>query len=118
MRWNTYSEYLNRRYSKKLYRIGVDGGFSCPNRCKNGSGGCTYCDGSGSVAVYQRGEEKGRNLPQVHLARHGRDAGPIGASSWRTHWLCGGEGPRRKATAPAGIQAQAVEAAWSQGVCA
>ena len=27
MRWNTYSEYLNRRYSKKLYRIGVDGGF-------------------------------------------------------------------------------------------
>lgn len=62
MRWNTYSEYLNRRYSKKLYRIGVDGGFSCPNRCKNGSGGCTYCDGSGSVAVYQRGEEKGYEL--------------------------------------------------------
>ena len=59
MRWNTYSSYLNKKYSKKLYRIGVDGGFSCPNRGKKGEGGCIYCDGSGSVAVYQRSEEKG-----------------------------------------------------------
>ena len=62
MRWNSYSSYLKKRYSKKLYRIGVDGGFSCPNRCENGEGGCIYCDGSGAVAVYQREEEKGYSL--------------------------------------------------------
>ena len=37
--------------------MGVDGGFSCPNRTKERQGGCTFCDGTGSIAVYQRTSE-------------------------------------------------------------
>lgn len=58
-RWNSYPEYLKRKYGHPIYRIGVDGGFNCPNRDKGHHGGCTFCDGTGSVAVYQRNTESG-----------------------------------------------------------
>lgn len=56
-RWNNYKEYLLKKYGTTLYRVGVDGGFSCPNRSPERRGGCTFCDGTGSVAVYQRTTE-------------------------------------------------------------
>ena len=56
-RWNNYREYLLKKYGTSLYRVGVDGGFSCPNRTKERQGGCTFCDGTGSIAVYQRTSE-------------------------------------------------------------
>lgn len=55
--WNNYKDYLERKYGAPLYRIGVDGGFNCPNRREDHSGGCSFCDGTGSVAVYQRTSE-------------------------------------------------------------
>ena len=58
-RWTNYSEYLKRRHGHSVYRIGVDGGFSCPNRRSDKTGGCAFCDGTGSVAVYQRKAESG-----------------------------------------------------------
>ena len=56
-RWNNYREYLLNIYGTSLYRVGVDGGFSCSNRTKERQGGCTFCDGTGSIAVYQRTSE-------------------------------------------------------------
>ena len=56
-RWNNYREYLLNKYGTSLYRVGVDGGFSCPNRTQERQGGCTFCDGTGSIAVYQRTSE-------------------------------------------------------------
>ena len=56
-RWNNYREYLLNKYGTSLYRVGVDGGFSCPNRTKERQGGCTFCDGTGSIAVYQTTSE-------------------------------------------------------------
>lgn len=58
-RWNTYRRYLEENYGGSVYRIGIDGGFSCPNRHDDGSGGCTYCDATGSKATYLRPEECG-----------------------------------------------------------
>ncbi len=58
-RWNTYSSYLKKKYGAPVYRIGVDGGFSCPNRDASRHGGCAFCDGTGSIAVYQRASESG-----------------------------------------------------------
>ena len=58
-RWNSYPEYLKRKYGYPIDRIGVDGGFNCPNRTNAHQGGCTFCDGTGSVAVYQRNTESG-----------------------------------------------------------
>jgi radical SAM protein (TIGR01212 family) len=52
--WRTYKQYLIDTYSTSVYRIGVDGGFSCPNREKDRSGGCVFCDGTGASATYQR----------------------------------------------------------------
>ncbi len=49
----SYSEYLRKRYGRPAYRVGVDAGFSCPNR-QGGRGGegCTYCESTGARAVY------------------------------------------------------------------
>jgi uncharacterized protein len=48
-----YSQYLKEKYGETVYRIGVDGGFSCPNRGKNrNSPGCSYCDVYGVRAAY------------------------------------------------------------------
>ena len=53
-----YSRYLRDKYGVPAYRVGVDGGFSCPNRAADLSGGCAYCDGLGASAVYHRTEEQ------------------------------------------------------------
>lgn len=52
-----YSRYLKQLYGRPAFRVGIDAGFSCPNR-KNGrnSAGCTYCDAFGARAMYQRTE--------------------------------------------------------------
>lgn len=56
--WRDYTSYLEQRYGRRVYRIGIDGGFSCPNRTQNRTGGCIYCDAKGSSAVYQRNDER------------------------------------------------------------
>lgn len=58
-RWRSYKSYLEERFHVPVYRIGIDGGFSCPNRDKDGRGGCSFCDGTGAVAVYHRQSESG-----------------------------------------------------------
>jgi radical SAM protein (TIGR01212 family) len=46
---------LKNKYGTPTYRIGVDGGFSCPNRgADRRDGGCSFCDEFGSQAAYQR----------------------------------------------------------------
>lgn len=44
--YNHYSAYLRERYNgQKVYKVIVDGGFTCPNRDgSKGFGGCTYCN--------------------------------------------------------------------------
>ncbi len=54
----SYGSYLKDKYGDKVYRIGVDTGFSCPNRGKNRlKPGCTYCDEMGSRAPYLGDEQ-------------------------------------------------------------
>lgn len=56
--YRSYRAFLEEKYGERVYRLGVDGGFSCPNRKGDGSGGCSFCDGTGSKAAYQRREER------------------------------------------------------------
>ncbi|MGH4037198.1 MAG: TIGR01212 family radical SAM protein [Sphaerochaeta sp.] len=56
-RWNTYTQYLIDTYGCSVYRVGVDGGFSCPNRELDRSGGCNFCDGTGASPTYYRTKE-------------------------------------------------------------
>ncbi|MCF0237786.1 MAG: TIGR01212 family radical SAM protein [Sphaerochaetaceae bacterium] len=56
----SYSSYLQEKYGHPIYRVGVDGGFSCPNRFgKEKKGGCVYCDSNGATAAYLRTKESG-----------------------------------------------------------
>jgi radical SAM protein (TIGR01212 family) len=51
--YNNYGAYLKRKYGKKVYRIGIDGGFSCPNRGSDRSKpGCSFCPGDGARSPY------------------------------------------------------------------
>lgn len=47
--YRSYNQYIQDTYHQKGYRISIDGGFSCPNRSQDRTtGGCTFCDASGS----------------------------------------------------------------------
>ena len=49
MLYNNLSTYLREKYGKRLKKICIDGGFSCPNRDgKCGTGGCIYCGERGA----------------------------------------------------------------------
>jgi uncharacterized protein len=48
----THSAYLRGRYGKSVYRVAVDGGFSCPNRADRGSPGCAFCAVDAGRAPY------------------------------------------------------------------
>ncbi|MBQ8528254.1 MAG: hypothetical protein IJ459_00805 [Clostridia bacterium] len=44
MRYNNLSSYFRDKYGRRLSKICIDGGFSCPNRDgKCGSGVCIFC---------------------------------------------------------------------------
>ncbi len=43
-RYNSYGEWLKLRFGETVYKVSVDGGFTCPNRDGTlARGGCTYC---------------------------------------------------------------------------
>ena len=49
MLYNNLSSYLKERYSKKIKKLCIDGGFSCPNRDgRCGVGGCIFCGERGA----------------------------------------------------------------------
>ena len=49
MLYNNLSGYFREKYGKRLGKICIDGGFSCPNRDgKCGTGGCIYCGERGA----------------------------------------------------------------------
>ncbi|MFO8001140.1 MAG: TIGR01212 family radical SAM protein [Marinilabilia sp.] len=42
---NDYSSYLRRRFPRRVQKISIDAGFTCPNRDgSRGEGGCTFCN--------------------------------------------------------------------------
>ena len=49
MRYNNLSEFFRNRYGRRLDKICIDGGFTCPNRDGTcGVGGCIFCGERGS----------------------------------------------------------------------
>jgi radical SAM protein (TIGR01212 family) len=49
MVYNNLSTYFREKYGRRLKKICIDGGFSCPNRDgKCGTGGCIFCGERGS----------------------------------------------------------------------
>ena len=45
IRYNTYGNFLKKQFGCRVYKVSVDGGFSCPNRDGTvAAGGCAYCN--------------------------------------------------------------------------
>ncbi len=60
-----YSQYLKNTFGFKIYKVTLDGGFTCPNLDgSKGWGGCTFCDETGSSS---RAQEKGDTITQQVL---------------------------------------------------
>ncbi|MBQ6381419.1 MAG: TIGR01212 family radical SAM protein [Clostridia bacterium] len=46
MKYLSFNEYCKARFGCKVYKLSVDGGFTCPNRDgTKATGGCTFCAG-------------------------------------------------------------------------
>jgi radical SAM protein (TIGR01212 family) len=55
-RFYDLKSYFSNRFHDRVYKISLDAGFTCPSRDGNcTTGGCTYCDGRGSL-LRQRGQ--------------------------------------------------------------
>ena len=54
----TVDEYCRKTYGKKLYKLALDGGFTCPNRDGTlGTGGCIFCSRGGSGEFAEGGSD-------------------------------------------------------------
>ena len=43
--YNPLSDYLKARFGRKVFKVSLDSGLTCPNRDgTKGVGGCTYCE--------------------------------------------------------------------------
>lgn len=48
-RYYSFSQFLREKFGEKIYKLSLDGGFTCPNRDgKIGYGGCIFCSEGGS----------------------------------------------------------------------
>ncbi len=48
-RYNTLNNYYKQKYGKKVFKVSLNGNFTCPNKDgKKSTGGCTYCSSLGS----------------------------------------------------------------------
>lgn len=58
MIYTTLNEHYRKQYGCKIYKLSIDGGFTCPNRDgKVGTGGCIFCSGSGSGDFAEHGTD-------------------------------------------------------------
>ena len=68
-RYNAFGPYLRSLFGVRVRKIGIDAGFTCPNRDgTKGHGGCIYCEGSGSRAPYVNPD-----LPVIEQIKKGKE---------------------------------------------
>lgn len=53
----TFNDYCKKEFGEKLYKISLDGGFSCPNRKSREEGGCAFCAGGSGFFTADRLED-------------------------------------------------------------
>ncbi len=76
----TMNDYCRRTFGKKLYKLSLDGGFTCPNRDGSlGVGGCMFCSAGGSGEFTGRGGDLDAQIEDAkrRVAAKNRDGGYI-----------------------------------------
>jgi len=70
------SDYLKERFGGKVWKVPVEGGFSCPNRDgEKGEGGCAYCnvesfDGSSGGGIREQVEQRIEKLKKRKIHKY------------------------------------------------
>lgn len=63
---NTFHYAMSRRFGKKMYRLSLDCGFTCPNRDgSKGVGGCAFCSSAGAGNFAGKGVDLDQRLQQA-----------------------------------------------------
>ena len=66
MNYLTLNEHYKRKFGCKVYKLSLDGGFTCPNRDGTvGSGGCIFCSSLGSGEFAEAGVNISQQLQQA-----------------------------------------------------
>ena len=62
------NEYYKQKYGSKVYKLSIDGGFTCPNRDGTvGMGGCIFCSSFGSGEFAAKGNNITEQLENAKL---------------------------------------------------
>jgi len=77
--YNSFNNAMRARFGRKMYKLSLDGGFTCPNRDgKLDTRGCIFCSGAGEFAAKQTGDITGQmEAAKVLVAEKAKDAGFI-----------------------------------------
>ena len=64
--FTTANQYYRQKFGCKVYKLSLDGGFSCPNRDGTaGVGGCIFCSAGGSGEFAERGGDIASQLERA-----------------------------------------------------
>ncbi len=75
----SFNQAMRQRFGRKMYKLSLDGGFTCPNRDGTlGTRGCIFCSGSAEFAAKQTGDITAQlNAAKALVADKAKDAGYI-----------------------------------------
>ena len=64
--YKTLSQHYREQFGCKVYKLAIDGGFTCPNRDgTSGYGGCIFCSGAGSGDFAEKGNSIAEQLEKA-----------------------------------------------------
>ena len=77
--YNSFNNAMRARFGRKMYKLSLDGGFTCPNRDRKlGTRGCIFCSGSAEFAARQTGDIAAQlDAAKILVADKAKDAGFI-----------------------------------------
>lgn len=71
--YKTANEYYKEKYGCKVYKLSIDGGFTCPNRDGSiSTGGCIYCSALGSGEFAESGTNISEQLERAKVRVKGK----------------------------------------------
>ena len=77
-RFFTYNQYIQWRFGRRIHRVTIDAGFTCPNRDGTiATGGCTYCNNDGFSPAAQMFRAKVYLKPSVPVRKQIDDQIPF-----------------------------------------
>ena len=77
--YNSFNHAMRSRFGRKMYKLSLDGGFTCPNRDGTlGTRGCIFCSGAAEFSAKQTGDiTQQLNQAKALVADKAKDAGFI-----------------------------------------